>query len=75
MSMCLMRTSQIYLPSRLRKAQVQIDERADYYLMIWPYLREKWQKFGALEIAFKAGHPLGQWRKIVQQFYGIKLTL
>jgi hypothetical protein len=75
MAICLMRTSQIYLPSRLRKAQGQIDERADYYLMIWPQLRDKWQKFGALETAFKAGHPLGQWRNLVQQFYGIKLTL
>ncbi len=75
MAICLMRTSQIYLPSGLRKAQAQMDERADYYLMTWPYLRDKWQKLAALETAFKADHPLGQWRKIVQQFYGIKLTL
>ena len=75
MAMCLMRTSQIYLPNGLRKAQAQIEQRADYYLMNWPYLREKWQKLGALETAFKADHPLGQWRKIVQQFYGIKLSL
>ena len=75
MAMCLMRTSQIYLPSRLRKAQAQIQERADYYLMTWPYLRDKWQKLGTLETAFKADHPLGQWRTIVQQFYGIKLSL
>ncbi len=75
MAMCLMRTSQIYLPSQLRKAQAQIQERADYYLMTWPYLRDKWQKLGTLETAFKADHPLGQWRKIVQQFYGIKLKL
>jgi hypothetical protein len=75
MGMCLMRTSQIYLPSRLRKAQAQIQERADYYLMSWPQLRDKWQKLGALETAFNADQPLGQWRKIVQQIYGIKLTL
>ena len=75
MAMCLMRTSQIYLPSRLRKAQAQIQERAEYYLMTWPYLRDKWQKLGTLETAFKADHPLGQWRTIVQQFYGIKLSL
>jgi hypothetical protein len=75
MAMCLMRTSQIYLPNALRKAEAQIEERADYYLMTWPYLRDKWQKLGALETAFNADHPLGQWRKIVQQFYGIKLPL
>lgn len=75
MAMCLMRTSQIYLPNELRKAQAQLEQRADYYLMSWPYLREKWQKLEALEIAFNPDQPLGQWRKIVQQFYGIKLTL
>jgi transposase len=74
-AMCLMRTSQIYLPSGLRKAQAQMQQRADYYLMIWPYLRDKWQKLEALQTAFKADQPLGQWRKIVQQLYGIKLTL
>ena len=75
MAMCLMRTSQIYLPSQLRKNKAQIQQRADYYLMTWPYLRDKWQKLDALEAAFEADHPLGQWRKIVQQFYEIKLTL
>ena len=75
MAMCMMKTSQIYLPERLRKADNQMQERADYYLMTWPYLREKWQKSGALEIAFKADHPLGQWRNIVQHLYEIKLTM
>ena len=75
MAMCLMRTSQTYLPSQLRKAQAQIQQSADYYVMTWPQLRDKWHKSGALETAFKADQPLGQWRKIVQQFYGIKLTL
>ena len=75
MAMCLMRTSQIYLPNRLRKSDSQIQDRADYYVMSWPLLRDKWQKSGALETAFNADQPLGQWRKIVQQFYGIKLTL
>jgi transposase len=75
MAMYLMRTSQTYLPSQLRKAQAQIQQRADYYVMTWPQLRDKWHKSGALETAFSPNQPLGQWRKIVQQFYGIKLTL
>jgi len=74
-AMCLMRTSQIYLPSQLRNAQSQIEDRADYYVMSWPQLRDKWRKSGALQTAFSPDQPLGQWRKIVQQFYGIKLTL
>ena len=74
-AMGLMRTSQIYLPAGLRKAQTQMQQRADYYLMTWPYLRDKWQKFEALQTAFKADNPLGQWRDIVQQLYAIKLAL
>ena len=75
MAMCLMRTSQTYLPPQLRKAGVKLKERADYYLMTWPYLREKWNKLGALEAAFSKDRPLGQWRNMVQDLYEIKLKL
>ena len=75
MALCLMRTSQIYLPSRLRKKGIKPEERAGYYLMTWPYLRDKWQKLGALEAAFSDDRPLGRWRNMVQELYEIKLTL
>jgi len=75
MAMCLMRTSQTYLPRHLRQLGVKLKERAGYYLMTWPYLREKWQKLGALEAAFAKDRPLGQWRNMVQDLYEIKLTL
>jgi len=71
----LMRSSQIYLPPQLRKAKTKPEERASYYLTIWPYLREKWQKYGALKAAFDKNRPLGQWRSIVQDLYGIKLKI
>lgn len=71
----LMRSSQIYLPPQLRKAGTKPEERASYYLTIWPYLREKWQKYGALKAAFDKNRPLGQWRSIVQDLYGIKLKI
>jgi transposase len=74
-AMCLMRTSQIYLPKRLRNKKVKPEERSSYYLMIWPKLVEKWQRHDALEAAFERDRPLGQWRKMVQDLYGIKLTL
>ena len=73
--MSLMRTSQIYLPPWLRKADATLEERAGYYLMIWPKLREKWVKFGALEVAFAKDRPLGLWRQMVQELYDIKLKL
>ena len=75
MAMSLMRTSQIYIPSRLRKTESTLEERAGYYLMSWPYLREKWKKYGALEAAFAKDRPLGLWRQIVQELYDIKLKL
>lgn len=73
--MCLMKTSQVYIPSRLRKKNVKPEERADYYLMSWPYWRDKWHKAGTLNAAFEATRPLGQWRNMVQRLYDIKLTL
>jgi transposase len=75
MALCLMRTEQIYLPPRLREADTDHRERGDYYLSLWPYLRDKWDKFGATEVAFSKNRPLGQWRHIVQDLYGIKLKL
>jgi transposase len=71
----LMRSSQIYLPPQLRKAKTKPEERTSYYLTIWPYLREKWQRYGALKAAFDKNRPLGQWRSIVQDLYGIKLKI
>jgi len=75
MAMCLMRTSQIYMPQRLRNREVKPEERAGYYLMTWPSLRKKWNEAGALEIAFEKERPLGQWRNMVQELYEIKLKL
>jgi transposase len=75
MAMSLMRTSQVYLPPGFRKDDTTLQEQAGYYLTTWPYLREKWQKYGALEVAFEKDRPLGQWRNIVQDVYEIKLKL
>jgi transposase len=75
MAISLMRTSQFYLPHNLRKDDHTLEERADYYLMNWPYLKQKWEKVGALEAAFAENRPLELWRQIVQELYGIKLKL
>jgi hypothetical protein len=75
MAKCLMRTSQVYLPPHLRKGDGTLEERAGYYLMSWPYVRDKWRKVGALEAAFEINQPLGIWRQIVQELYDIKLKL
>jgi transposase len=75
MAMNLMKTSQVYLPPRLRKADTAPEERAGYYLTTWPFLKDKWKKAGALEIAFTKNRPLGLWRQIVQELYDITLKL
>jgi transposase len=75
MAISLMRTSQVYLPPNLRKADSTPQQRAGYYLTSWPYLRQKWEKVGALEAAFVNNRPLGLWRQIVQELYDIKLKL
>lgn len=75
MAMCLMRTSQIYMPTRLRDTEVKPEERAAYYLTVWQTLRGKWKKAGALDAAFEKDRPLGQWRCMVQELYEIKLKL
>lgn len=75
MAMCLMRNSQIYMPQWLRNKKAKPEERAGYYLTVWPHLHEKWRKLGAHHAAFVKNHPLGQWRNMVQKLYGIKLTL
>ncbi len=75
MAMCLMRTSQIYMPRQLHNKDVKPEERAGYYLTVWPTLREKWKKAGALEAAFEKDRPLGRWRSMVQDIHEIKLKL
>ena len=75
MAMCLMRTSQAYLPKSLRSTHCPMKERAQYYLLTWPTLRKKWKMKNALEFAFDKNRPLGQWRNVVQTLYGIELEL
>jgi hypothetical protein len=47
MAMCLMRSSQVYLPPKLRSPKAEMQERAGYYLTMWPLLRDKWKKASA----------------------------
>jgi transposase len=74
-ALCLMKTHQTYLPKRLRGKNIQMKERAEYYLETWQTLHEKWKRSGLLDLAFNRDMPLGQWRDMIQGLYGIKLTL
>ena len=72
--MRLMRNSEAYLPDDLRD-QSAFDARAEYYQITWPYLLDKWKKYGAHKVAFEDGNPLGQWRNMVQELYGVTLKM
>jgi hypothetical protein len=75
MAICLMRTDQTYLPKNLRSAKNDMKERAEYYITSWSTLHAKWKRSGALDIAFDKNMRLGQWRNMIQELYGIELTL
>jgi len=75
MALCLMRSHQTYLPLKYRNASVKMEERAEYYLMAWPKLHGKWQRANAVDTAFDKEMPLGQWRNMIQELYGIELKL
>jgi transposase len=75
MAMCLMRTSQTYLPTKMRSSACTTEERGQYYLLSWPTFRQKWKRQDALEFAFDKNRPLGQWRNAVQRLYDIELEI
>ena len=67
--------SSIYLPPELRGANVSQEARVEYYQIFWPYLLDKWKKYGAHKIAFAPENPLGQWRDMIQELYDIELKI
>jgi transposase len=73
--MHLMRNSTIYLPPALRGAKASVTERVEYYQTFWPYLLDKWRKYDAHTVAFAPENPLGQWRNMIQELYGLELKI
>ena len=64
-----------YLPARLYDPHSSATERGQYYQQYWPKLVAKWRKLASLQQVFDARQPLGRWRNMVQQAYGISLPL
>lgn len=75
MAISMMKSFSIYLPKSLRATKTNMKGRANYYIKTWPKLIEKWHRAQALGIAFDKNMPLGQWRNIIQELYGIELRL
>lgn len=64
-----------YLPARLHAANSSPQERAGYYLQMWPHFLQKWRARVPYRKLFAEGTALGQWRAMVQQAYAISLPL
>ena len=71
----VMRNSTIYLPPALRGQNVSTEARVEHYQIFWPYLLDKWKKYGAQHVAFAPENPLGQWRDMIQELYDIELKI
>ena len=67
----------IYLPASLRSDTTEADTQArvQYVRETWPDLLDKWKRLGVHEKAFAPEAPLGRWRLIVQEIYGLDLPL
>ncbi len=65
-----------YLPSRLyHPGSSQPQERGAYWEQYWPKLCAKWRPVAPLPLVFAATQPLGRWRQMAQEAYGISLPL
>jgi hypothetical protein len=48
---------------------------AAHYQRVWEKLLPKWKQKADLREVFAPEHPLGQWRKMVQELYALELRL
>jgi transposase len=65
----------VFLPMRLYASDSRPEDRAAYFLELWPKLRAKWQLKAPVSQVFAPETPLGKWRLMVQECYKISLPL
>jgi len=63
-----------FLPPSLHEESTHEQRRA-YYAKMWPKVLIKWRDSGAILEAVAEGTPLRQWRDMVQELYGLELSL
>ena len=68
-------TGTVYRPKALMDPATPKATLADYYQKVWESLLAKWRKKADLQDVFAPEHPLGQWRKMVQELYVLELPL
>jgi transposase len=71
----LLLNERAYLPQALYAPQSDLRARGAYFAEYWPKLRAKWKTHVPHQQLFDPAQPLGRWRKMAQDAYGISLPL
>jgi transposase len=68
-------TGTVYRPKTLMDPATPQATLAAHYQRVWEKLLPKWRDKADLREVFAPQHPLGQWRKMVQELYALELRL
>ncbi|HWT79498.1 MAG TPA: transposase, partial [Candidatus Methylomirabilis sp.] len=68
-------TGTVYRPKALMDPDTPKATLAAHYQDVWEKLLPKWKDKAQLPEVFAPEHPLGQWRKMVQELYALELRL
>ena len=68
-------TGTVYRPKAMLDPDTPKATLAAHYQTVWEKLLPKWREKADLREVFASEHPLGQWRKMVQELYALELRL
>ena len=68
-------TGTVYRPKALLDPETPKATLVAHYQTVWEKLLPKWREKADLRDVFAPEHPLGQWRKMVQELYALELRL
>jgi hypothetical protein len=68
-------TGTVYRPRALMDPDTPKATLAAHYQTVWEKLLPKWREKADLRDVFAPAHPLGQWRKMVQELYALELRV
>jgi transposase len=68
-------TGTVYRPKAMLDPDTPKTTLAAHYQTVWEKLLPKWREKADLGDVFAPEHPLGQWRKMVQELYALELRL
>lgn len=72
---CLVLSGTIYRPKALLQAGTPKEALAAHAESAWAKLTPKWKKVADLNLVFSPKNPLGQWREMARELYGLELRL